>query len=454
MANEMLAAAATPGVAEPPTRRPSALTPLRRRNFSLLFSGQVVSVLGDAAYGLALPWTVLAVTGDPRQMSVVLAAGAVPRVLLLLVGGALADRLSPRLITLLADLGRAVVVGILGVTLFAGLPPLWVVALLAGLEGAGSGLFQPGIQAMIPRTVAEPELPAANGLMQVVQFLSLAFGPLLGGVATAAQASVAFLADAASFLVYALSIFGIRLPARAAATAAAGASSGRPSASAESTVDGKGGMLGDIAAGWRYALGTPLLRSTMAVTLFGNFAFAGTMNVALIVLARNLSPNPVTLGILLALVGFGGILGGLSATVLARVRRRGMVAFAIWTVIAALIVAIPFAAGPAGHLPVSLPLPEHLRVPAVAVLMGLIGLLLALTDTMFLTIMQQRIAPDYLARVFSIQFLAGGILQPLSMVVAGWATASFGPGVAFLGGGVVFVIAILIGLGSRELRSI
>lgn len=448
MADDVAAAVAAPAET-PPTRRPGALTPLRRRNFSLLFSGQVISVLGDAAYGLALPWTVLAVTGDPRQMSVVLAAGAVPRVLLLLIGGALADRLSPRGVTLFADLGRAVVVGILGVTLFAGLPPLWVVALLAGLEGAGSGLFQPGILAMIPRTVADPELPAANGLMQVVQFLSLAFGPLLGGLATAAQASLAFLADAASFLVSAVSIFGIRLPARAPATTLAAASD-----TAEATAANKGGMLGDIAAGWRYALGTPLLRSTMAVTLFGNFAFAGTLNVALIVLARDLSPNPVTLGILLALVGVGGVLGGLSAALLARAKRRGIAAFVLWVVIAALIVAIPFAAGPAGHLPKSLPLPANLRIPAVAALLGLIGLLLSLTDTVFITIMQQRIAPEYLARVFSIQFLAGGILQPLSMVVAGWVTASFGPGVAFLGGGAVFVVAILIGLGSRELRTI
>lgn len=450
MANKIAAGAAATTDVVPAPRRPGALTPLRRRNFSLLFSGQIISVLGDAAYGLALPWTVLAVTGDPRQMSVVLAAGAVPRVLLLLVGGALADRLSPRLITLLADLGRAVVVGILGVTLFRGLPPLWVVALLAGLEGAGSGLFQPGIQAMIPRTVMDPELPAANGLMQVVQFLSLAFGPLLGGVATAAQASVAFLIDAASFLVSALSIFGIRLPARVPATAAGPAET---TETAKVTA-GRGGMLGDIGAGWRYALGTPLLRGTMAVTLVANFAFSGTFSVALIVLAHNLSPNPITLGVLLALVGIGGVLGGLSATLLARAKHRGIVAFVIWMVIALFLVAIPTVAGSAAHLPVSLPLPENLRIPTLAGMLGLIGLMLSMTDTVFLTIMQQRIAPEYLARVFSIQFLAGGVLQPLSMVIAGWVTASFGPGVAFLGGGVVFAIAILIGLGSRELRTI
>src|SRR5262249_52043930 len=197
-------------------RRPGLLAPLRRRNFSLLFSGQLISTLGDAAYALALPWTVLAVTGDPRQMAVVLAAEAGARVLMLLIGGALADRLSPRSVLLAADLGRTVVVGVFGVTLFAGLPPLWIVALLAGLQGAGSGLFQPGVGALIPQTTSEAELPGANGLMQIIQFLPLASGPLLGGIATATQASVAFLADAGSFLLSALTLFGMRLPKRTA----------------------------------------------------------------------------------------------------------------------------------------------------------------------------------------------------------------------------------------------
>src|SRR5215467_2239418 len=90
------AASGEPTTATAEVKRPGGpLAPLRSRNFSLLFWGQLVSVLGDQAYSLALPWTVLIVTGDPQQMAVVLAAEALPRVLFLLIGGALADRLSP-----------------------------------------------------------------------------------------------------------------------------------------------------------------------------------------------------------------------------------------------------------------------------------------------------------------------------------------------------------------------
>src|SRR5262249_31372468 len=72
-------------------------------NFTLLFVGQIISSLGDQAYGLELPWTALVATGDPRQMAAVLAAEALLRVLFLLLGGALADRLGPRLVVLVAD---------------------------------------------------------------------------------------------------------------------------------------------------------------------------------------------------------------------------------------------------------------------------------------------------------------------------------------------------------------
>ena len=91
---------------------------------------------------------------------------------------------------------------------------------------------------------------------------------------------------------------------------------------------------------------------------------------------------------------------------------------------------------------------------AVAIVMGLIGFILALADTMIITVMQQSIAPEYLGRVFSIQFLAGGISQPLSLLGAGALTVAFGPGVVFLVGAVAEVIAISIGFASRELRNL
>lgn len=427
---------------EPP--RPAAKTgvfqPLRARNFSLLFSGQFISVVGDQVYSLALPWTVLAATGDPSQMAIVLAAEAVPRALLLLVGGALSDRLTPRIVMLTADLGRLVVVGALGVTLFFGLPPLWIVAVLAALQGVGSGLFGPGVQALLPRILPEEQLPAGNGLMQIVQFATLVFGPLLGGAATAAEASIAFLADAASFGVSALTLFGVRLPPRPAP--------------AEGETPAKPNLLGEIGAGVTYAFHHPLIRSTMLVTIFGNLGFTAALNVALIVLSRNLSPSPVTFGVMLSAVGVGGIIGGLLSSLFGRLPRRGVLGLVLFGISSVVMAVIALISGPAAQLPFALDvsMPADMRIPAVAVALGIIGFITGLADTMFLTVMQSRIAPEYLARVFSLQFLAGSMIVPISLVVGGYLTAAEGPGVTFLVGGAVTLIGIIVGLFSRELR--
>jgi MFS family permease len=443
--------------AQQTSKRPGPFSPFRRRNFRLLYLGQLISSLGDQAYALALPWTVLVATGDPRQMAIVLAAEAAPRVLFLLLGGALADRLGPRLIMLVADLGRAGVVAALGVTLFVGLPPLWVVAILAGLQGVGSGLFQPGSQALIPQTASDEELPAANGFMQTIQYLSLTIGPALGGIATAAQASIAFLADAASFAVSALTLFAMRLPRRTAGQRA----------DLESTADDAAkrdtGLLGAVGAGVKYAFGHPLIRVGMAVTVLANFALSGALTVAIVVLINQMTHNALALGLVFGAAGVGGVLGGLSAGLLGRLPRRGVVALSLWIVMATLLTLIPFVAGLVNQWPLDVDVLSLLplgtadvttRVLVIAALLGLIGFVLAIGDTMFLTIFQQRSAPEYLARVFSVQFVAGGITQPLSLVAAGIITAAYGVETAFLASGAILLIAIVVGLSSRELRRV
>ncbi|HEY7094543.1 MAG TPA: MFS transporter [Ktedonobacterales bacterium] len=577
------------------SKRIGPFTPLRHRSFSLLFSGQLTSALGDQVFALALPWTVIAVTGDPVQVAVVLAAEAIPRVLLLPIGGALSDRINPRIVMLLSDIGRAGVVGALGVTLLSGLPPLWVVALLAALQGVGSGLFLPGSQAILPRTVKNADIPAANGLMQIILWLTMVVGPVLGGVAVAVQAAIAFLVDAASFAVSAITLASIRLSApdtpaaKAAAlideqtvlqpagtteriepteeTAPTGAPvlllttsprlatvqfmveevevEGAPSdhaapteppphdeSAAEDTVvaevhavdeaeehaedasleslaaeqsapedsdsspppiastqseakpepqpqRARPGVLNEIRAGMAFTFGQPLMRTAMLVSILGNLAFTGTFGIALIVLSRNLDPSPVTLGLLLGACGVGGVLGSLAAGPTGRRRRRSLLTLLLWLIMPVALALVPIYAGAAAALPfpidlsaanfgdvtlgsvdlgvlnlgdqvASMTAPQ--RLLAVAILLGLVSCIIALGETIFITIIQQRTPPEFMARVFSVQFMAAGVTQPLSLVATGFILSAWGVGVAFLATAALFFIAAVIGLASSAMR--
>ncbi|HTA65989.1 MAG TPA: hypothetical protein VK753_10840, partial [Xanthomonadaceae bacterium] len=70
--------------------------PLRNANFRRWLVGGTISLFGDQFYLVALPWLVLQQTGSAVAMGAIMMAGAVPRALLMLMGGALSDRVSAR----------------------------------------------------------------------------------------------------------------------------------------------------------------------------------------------------------------------------------------------------------------------------------------------------------------------------------------------------------------------
>src|SRR6266436_8144428 len=80
------------------------------RPFTLLWVGQTVSVLGDAVFNIAITWEVLLLTGSATAMSLILIAQWAPKVVFLLFGGVVADRVSRRLLMLWADVGRGCIV--------------------------------------------------------------------------------------------------------------------------------------------------------------------------------------------------------------------------------------------------------------------------------------------------------------------------------------------------------
>jgi MFS family permease len=448
------------------------------------------------------------VTGDVGQVALVLAAEAVPRVLLLPVGGALADRINPRLVMLLSNISRAAVVATLGVTLLSGLPSFWLVIVFAALQGASSGLYLPGSQAILPWTVRNAEIPAANGLMQIILWLTMVIGPVLGGIAVAGQVATAFLADAASFLVSAFTLAGIRLTppdtpaARAASNSGAIAPDGEAQTAANASQEPepvtaapsqelntqelktneprkRASIFSEMGAGMAYAFGQPLMRSALMVTILGNLAYIGTFGVALILLSRRLDPSPLTLGLLLSACGIGGVLGGLAAGPVGRLRHRGLLTLLLWSIMPLALFLTPIYAGTAASLPFPLDLTvvnfgevtigdvqlgilnygDQLaglttdeRLLAIAILLGLTTGVIALGETVFITVLQQRIPPHLMARVFSVQFIAAGVAEPISLVAAGLLTATLGAGVAFFAAAALFFIAALIGLSSRTLR--
>ena len=154
---------------------------LRVRDFRLLWASEAISVVGDQFHYVALSWLVIDRTQSGLALGTILIATGVPRALMLLPFGVLADRRPPRSLMLVAHLARGVIVGALAALVLTGTGSLPVLAILGALFGIADALYIPAQQAFLPRTLDVERLPSANAMLQgTLQLASIAGPPLAG----------------------------------------------------------------------------------------------------------------------------------------------------------------------------------------------------------------------------------------------------------------------------------
>jgi MFS family permease len=190
----------------------SALSLLRRnRDFRRLFLSSVVSLLGDWFSFVAVADLVTEETGRPGTAAFLYAATVLPVFLASPIAGAIADRYDRRRILIIADLARVPIATSLCLAALWGSVPIAVVAIV--LLGVGASFYDPVATAATPNVVEERDLATAQSLMGALWGSMLLVGAGLGGlVADLFGRQTVFLVDAASFLISAWLVGGIRRP--------------------------------------------------------------------------------------------------------------------------------------------------------------------------------------------------------------------------------------------------
>jgi MFS family permease len=198
---------------------------LANRDFRLLFVGRSVSLLGDGAFLVALAWQAYTISNAPTALALLGIAMTVPLIALLLFGGVISDRHSRRRVMLLADAMRAVLLALLAALALAGTLALWQMMVIVALYGAAQAFFDPASDAILPELLPTWQLGQANALEQVVRPLALRLaGPAFGGVLVGVLGpGAAFLADGATFVVSAATLWSMSARAAVAPARTAGA---------------------------------------------------------------------------------------------------------------------------------------------------------------------------------------------------------------------------------------
>lgn len=272
--------------------------PLAIPGFRLLFLSAFASTFGSLLAAVALAIDVKDRTNSGAWVSAVLLVEFLPPVFVGLTLGPLLDRLERRNLMVGADIARAAVFALLPFATSAG-----QIVALAAVAGLATGFFRPALYAGVPNLVPEQMLASANGLLQSIENVSWAAGPIVGGVLTAAAGpDASYWINAVSFLVSAVLI--IRIPARLL----------------QSETALSRGHWKDLKDGFSTVLHT---RALLAVLIGWGLALGGTgaIGVSEVFMAKNtLDGGDFGYGLLYGAIGVGLVIGSFwSANVVDRV---------------------------------------------------------------------------------------------------------------------------------------
>jgi len=232
-----------------PAGRFQSLDAFRSRDFRLLWGGQTISLVGDAAFLVALGWKTFSLTGSTRSLAIVLMAHGLAMLGTLLIGGVLADRYPRRMLMIISDLARFGVIGTLAVTDASGALTFPLLIALAVGFGLGDGFFYPAFGAIVPLVVDQQHIASANTLVGISRQLSFVVGPALAGVIYGLSGSAAvFGLDAATFL-FAAGLLWLARPR-----------SFEP--------EERQGTIRELVAGFRYVMSVPWLWISIFVASF------------------------------------------------------------------------------------------------------------------------------------------------------------------------------------------
>jgi MFS family permease len=397
----------------------SARHPLFNREFRYLWIGNTLSGCGDQFFLVALPWLVLQLTGSGAVLGGIMMVEAIPRAALMLIGGAVTDRVSPRKIMILTAALRALLAAMLAASIWIHHVDVWQIYVLSFFFGVADAFAAPAAQTLLPSLVAPAQLPAANALSQGAQQIAMLVMPAPTGIIVAAfGVASAFSIDAISFLFIIAALLMLRDPPRV-----------------ESAVP-RSNIANSILEGLRYVKNDVALRTLLLVASVLNFCITGPLSVGLAFVAKNQFGSATSFGLLVSSVAAGSLLGLLSAAA-RKQRKRGWLLLVVSVVIAICTASIGLLRQLWSLLPV------------LFVMSASAGFL----NVHLLAWFQQRVERAMLGRVMSVLMFASIGLMPLSLAAAGFAVQWSTRGMFAAAGALVLVVTCIAAL-QRPVREI
>lgn len=387
-----------------------------------LWLGQLASNFGDTLHYVALVVLVYQLTGQGAAVAVLVAAEIVPVLILAPFAGVIIDRFDRKAVLIAADLIRAALV----LTLVWPQGVWHAYAVAAGLA-AGNAFFNPTVQAVIPAITSEDQRLAANSVAwstgRLVQIIASA---VAGGLIALIGTDAAFVLNAATFVVSALLIARLRIPAHAGQVA-------------ENAMRGLGSYLSDARAGLRFARQDQFVSRLLIVQALASLATGATSALLIVLAEQHLGLNPAGFAWLIGAIGLGALIGPLIPNALATDYRDARWLF------------VPFVVRGVGDVLLAVFTP----LPVALLILFVYGLNTSTGMVVFSSTLQGAVPDRVRGRVFTLLDVVWNAMRLLSLAGGAVLVDVIGIQAVFWIGGALLALAGVLGLallGGHDFR--
>ncbi|WP_349410793.1 MFS transporter [Pseudalkalibacillus sp. SCS-8] len=389
------------------------IPPLKKNHLVFrLIGGNIISFFGDQIYMIALPLTVLAVSGSAMSMGIVAALERVP-VLLQPLTGILSDRLNRKWLLIGCDIGRAILIGFIALMFITNQLMIWHVFCCAFIIGLLSQIYNTSQFATIPHLARKEDLPTINAI-NTGSFNSVTMiAPGLGGIIISLMnPGFALLINSISFILAALTVISIPYTYEISI---------RKELQQKSIKE-------DLIEGFRFVIKTKPILITNIAQLFSIFGLTLFLTILVFHLKDTIHLSAKEIGLLLSVGGGAAVLGAISSSYLKEKYTYQKILFYSSFVGGLSIVFFGF-----------------IDTLISLIILNAVGTFAASIKNPCIITIRQRVTPDHLlGRVQATsRFMTWGFV-PIAAFLSGLFSAYFGTAVTIIIGGMIATIAAFL----------
>jgi len=376
-----------------------------KRTIALFLASQTISLFGSSLVQYAIMWHITLTTKSGAMMTLSIICGFLPTFFLSPFAGVWADRYSRKRLIMLSDSLIAVAALVLAVLFWRGNAALWLLFVMSAVRALGTAVQTPAIGALLPQLVPEDQLTRVNALNGSIQSLVMLLSPMLSAaLLTSTTIGLIFLVDVVTAAIaVTIMLLLVRVPVHAKAQGGQTDSYFR-----------------DLSAGFSYIKHHRFVKTLFAFNAVLLILVAPAAFLTPLQVTRSFGEDVWRLTAIEVAFSVGMTAGGLVMASWGGFRNR-------LHTMALSSMAIGFATVALGVAPV---------FSVYLLFMGLIGIVLPIMNTPFTVLLQEKVEPDFLGRVFGVLGMISSSMMPLGMLV-------FGPLADY-----VSVESLLIGTGA------